>query len=90
MDLLASKVDALAEQFDRLGTPSSGSLAGSSSGAMFEVQALFKNYCIQAMLLPGANPIFRELSMLMLYKTSAHAHKTTPTQTLTTLVEEIT
>ena len=40
MDLLASKVDALAQQFDRLGSPSSGSLAGSSSGPMFEVGVL--------------------------------------------------
>ena len=40
VDMLASKVDALAQRFDRLGTPSSGSHAGSSSGAMFEVGAL--------------------------------------------------
>ena len=40
MDLLASKVDALAQRFDRLGTPPSGSLVGGSSGAMFEVGAL--------------------------------------------------
>jgi len=40
VDLLASKVDALAERFDRLGTPSLGSQAGSSSGAMLEVGVL--------------------------------------------------
>jgi len=40
VDLLARKVDALAQRFDRLGTPSSGSLVGSSSGAMFEIVAL--------------------------------------------------
>ena len=40
VDLLASKVDALAQRFDRLETPSPGSLTGSSSGAMFEVRAL--------------------------------------------------
>ena len=40
MDLLASKVDALAQQFDRLRALFSGSLVGSSTGAMFEVGAL--------------------------------------------------
>ena len=40
MDFLASKVDALAQRLDRLGTPFSGSLVGSSSDAMFEVGAL--------------------------------------------------
>ena len=40
VDLLASKVDTLAQRFDRLGTPSLGSLAGSSSDAMFKVGAL--------------------------------------------------
>ena len=40
VDLLASKVDASAERFDRLGTPSSRSLVGSSSSAIFEVGAL--------------------------------------------------
>jgi len=39
VDMLASKVDALAQRFDRLGTPS-GSQVGSSSGSMFEVGAL--------------------------------------------------
>jgi len=40
MDLLARKVDALVQRFDRLGTPSLVSSTGSSSGAMFEVGAL--------------------------------------------------
>lgn len=39
VDLLASKVDALAQRFDRLETPS-GSSIGGSSGKMFEVGAL--------------------------------------------------
>jgi len=39
VDLLASKVDALAQCFDKLGTPS-GSSMGGPSGAMFEVGAL--------------------------------------------------
>jgi len=39
VDLLASKVDALAQRFARLGTPS-WSQVGSSIGAMFEVGAL--------------------------------------------------
>jgi len=47
MDLLASKVDALAQRFDGLGTPSLGSLEGSSSGIMFEVGALCEIYGIQ-------------------------------------------
>ena len=38
--MLASKVDALAQRFDRLGTPPPGSLVGGSSGAMFKVGAL--------------------------------------------------
>jgi len=40
VDLLASKVDALAQCFDRLGTPLPGSLVGGPSGATFEVGAL--------------------------------------------------
>jgi len=40
VDLPVSKVDALAQHFNRPGTPSSGSPAGSSSSAMFEVGAL--------------------------------------------------
>ena len=36
VDMLASKVDASAQRFDRLGTPS-GSSMGGPSGAMFEV-----------------------------------------------------
>ena len=40
VDLLASKVDALALRFDRVGTPPPGSLMGGPSGAMFEVGAL--------------------------------------------------
>ena len=40
MDMLASKVDTLAQRCDRLRTPSSGSQVGSSSGAMFEIGAL--------------------------------------------------
>ena len=40
VDPLASKVDALMQPFDRLGTPSSGSPLGSLSGTMFEVGAL--------------------------------------------------
>jgi len=47
VDLLASKVDDLAQRFDRLGTPSSGSLAGSPSDAMFEVGALCETCDIQ-------------------------------------------
>jgi len=39
MDLIASKVDALAHRFDRLGTPPLGSLVGGSFGALFEVGA---------------------------------------------------
>jgi len=39
VDMLASKVDALAQRFDRLRTPL-GSQVGSSSGAMFEIGAL--------------------------------------------------
>jgi len=39
VDMLASKVDALAQRFDRLGTPS-GSQMGSSSGAVFEIRAV--------------------------------------------------
>jgi len=46
VDLLASKVDALAQRFDRLETPSSGSLPGSSSGAMFKVGPLCEIYGI--------------------------------------------
>ena len=39
MDMLNSKVDALTQRFDSLGTPS-GSQVTSSSGAMFEVGVL--------------------------------------------------
>jgi len=46
IDLLASKVDALAQRFDKLGTPS-GSQVGSSSGVMFEVGALCEMCGIQ-------------------------------------------
>jgi len=40
VDLLASKVDALAQRFDKLGTPPPGSLVGGPSGAMFMVGPL--------------------------------------------------
>jgi len=40
VDLLASKVNALAQRFDRVVTPSLGSQVGSSLGAMFEVGVL--------------------------------------------------
>jgi len=43
VDLLASKVGALAQWFDRLGTPSSGR----SSGVMFEVGTICEIYGIQ-------------------------------------------
>jgi len=39
VDTLANKVDALAQRFDRLGTPSE-SQVGSSSGVMFDIGAL--------------------------------------------------
>jgi len=38
MDMMASKVDALVQRFDKLGTPSLGSLVSGPSGAMFEVE----------------------------------------------------
>ena len=49
MDMLASKVDALAQRFDRLGTPS-GSQVQSSSGTMFKIGALYEMCGLQGHL----------------------------------------
>jgi len=90
VDLLASKVDALAQQLDRLGAPSPGSQAGSSSCAIFEIGYYVIYVASEATSLLSAIPLTRELSMLMPCKTSTLAHKITPTQTHTTPVGEIT
>jgi len=87
--LLASKADALAQRFDRLGTPS-GSQVGSSSGAMFEIGALCEMCGLQGHVVAECHSMFQGVSMPMLCKTSTLAHKTTPTRTHTTLIGETT
>ena len=57
VDLLASKVDALAQRFDRLGTPS-GSSMGSPSGAMFEVGAFCEVCGVQGHISAECQSVF--------------------------------
>jgi len=59
VDLLASTVYALAQQFDWLGTSSSGSLAGSSLGAMFEVGARYEICGIQGYIVAECQSTFQ-------------------------------
>ena len=61
VDFLDSKVDALAQRFNRLRTPSSGSLVGSSSGTMFEVGALYEIYGIQDHIVAEFQSTFRRV-----------------------------
>jgi len=75
VNLLASKVDALARHFDKVGAP----FTGSSSSVMYEVGASVRSIAFKSMLLLNVMPLFKELSMSMLCKTSTHAHKTTYT-----------
>jgi len=77
VDLLANKVDVLPQHFDRLGTPSSGSQAGSSLGAMFGAYHYVRYVAFKATLLLSVIPLTRELSMHTLYKTSTLDHKIT-------------
>jgi len=63
--LLVSKVDALAQHFDRLETPPPGSLVEGLSGAMFEVGALYEICGIQDTLLLSVSPFSQALSMPM-------------------------
>ena len=79
INLLASKVNGLAQRFDRLGTISSGSPAGSSFGECMRLGLYVRSVVFKVMLLLSANPPFRELSMTMLCKTSTYAHKITHT-----------
>ena len=44
LNLIASKIDAFAQCFDKLVTPSSGNPSGSLSKTMFEVRALYEIY----------------------------------------------
>jgi len=77
IDMLASKVDALAQRFDRLGTPSESQI-GSSSGAMFEIGALCQMCGLQGHVVAECHSMYRELSMPMPCKTSTLPHRTTP------------
>jgi len=90
MDLLARKIDALAQRFNSLRTPPSGSLLEGSSGAKFEVEASCEICGIQGHA-TFDTLLSREWSIPMLCKISTHAHhhKTTPTQTHITLAGEI-
>ena len=58
MDWLASKVDALTQCFNKLGTPS-GSSMGGPFGAMFEVGALCEICGIQGHIAVECQSIFR-------------------------------
>ena len=61
---------------------------------MFEVRVLCDICGVQgqvaAEFLLNVNPLFRELSMQLLCKTSTYAHKINPTQTLTIPIRGIT
>jgi len=88
VDMLANKVDALVQRFDRLGTPL-GSQVGALQVPCLRVGPSVRYVASKAMLLLGAIPFTKKLSMPMLCKTSTLAHKITPTQTHTTPVGEI-
>ena len=86
VDLLVTKVDALAQRFGRMNTSSSGS----SLGMMYEVGPYLKYVAFKGTLLVSVTLLSREWSMPMLCKISTHApHRTTPTQTHTTPIGEI-
>jgi len=58
MDMLASNVDALAQRFDRLGTPSSGSLVGGPSSVMFEIGVPYEICGIQGHIVDKCQSVF--------------------------------
>jgi len=58
VDMLASKVDALAQRFDKFGTPSPGSLVGGPLGAMFEVGVPCEIYSIHGHIAAECQSIF--------------------------------
>ena len=58
VDMLGSKVDALAQRFDMLGTPS-GSPVGSSSGAIFEIGALCEMCSLQGHVAVECHSIYQ-------------------------------
>ena len=58
VDMLANKVDAIAQRFDKLGTPS-GSQVGSSSGAMFEIGALYEICGLQSHIAAECHSIYQ-------------------------------
>ena len=88
--MLASKVDALVQRCDKLGTPSLGSQVRSSSGAMLKLGHYVRYVAFKATLLLNVILLTREFSMPMPCKTSTLDHKITPTQRHITQVGEIT
>jgi len=90
VDLLASKVDALAQCFDRLGTPPPGSLVRGPSGAMFEVGAFYEICGIHGHVAAKCQSTFPDVEFANAMQNYGQRPQITPSQTHITPVREIT